>query len=47
MAYEMKYDFYVPVVRQEALDNMPLRNSHSSQIFIEEPMVLVMRFWLN
>ena len=26
MADKMKYDFYVPVVRQVALNNMPLRN---------------------
>ena len=27
----MKYDFYVQVVWQVALDNVPLRNGHSSQ----------------
>ena len=31
MAYKMKYDFNVPVVRQVALDNMSLRKGHSSQ----------------
>ena len=31
MADKMKYDFYVPVVRQVALDNVPIRNDHSFQ----------------
>ena len=38
MAFKMKYDFYVPVVRQVPLDNVPLRNS--SQNFSEEPMFI-------
>ena len=40
MAYKMKYDLYVPVVQQVALDNMPLRNGHISQNFSEEPMFI-------
>ena len=28
MAYKMKYDSYVPVVRQVALNNVPLKNGH-------------------
>ena len=35
MADKMKHDFYVPVVRQVALDNVPLRNDPSSQNFGE------------
>ena len=38
MADKMKHDFYVPVVRKVALDNMPLRNRPSSRNFNEEPM---------
>ena len=38
MAYKMKSDFYVPFVRQVALDNVPLKNGHSSQNFSEESM---------
>ena len=30
MADKMKHDFYVPVVRQVAPDNVPLRNDPSS-----------------
>ena len=37
---EMKYDFYVPVVRQVAFDNVPHRNGHSSQNFSEELMFI-------
>ena len=40
MAYKLKSDLYVPVVRQVALDNVPLRNEHSSQNFSEEPMFI-------
>ena len=36
MAYNMKYDFYVPVVQQVALHNVPLWNGHSFQNFSEE-----------
>ena len=38
MADQMKHDFYVPVVQQVALNNVPLRNGPSSQNFGEEPM---------
>ena len=41
MADKMKHDFYVPVVRQMALDNVPLRNGHSSQNVSEEPMFIL------
>ena len=40
MEYKVKYDFYVPVVQQLALDKVPLRNGHSSQNFSEEPMFI-------
>ena len=36
----MKYDFDVPIVRQVALDNVPLRNDHSFQNLSEEPMFI-------
>ena len=36
----MKHDFHVLVVRQVALDNMPIRNDPSSQDFGEEPMFI-------
>ena len=41
MVDKMKHDFYVPVVRQVTLDNMPLRNGLSSQNFSEEPMFIL------
>ena len=44
MAYKMKFDLYVPVVQQVALDNMPLRNGHISQNFSEEPMFIFFLF---
>ena len=37
---EIKYVFIVPIVRQVALDNVPLRNGPSSQKFSEEPMFI-------
>ena len=40
MADKMKHDFYVPVVLQLALNNVPLRNSASYQNFCEEPMFI-------
>ena len=40
MAYKIKSDLYVPVVRQVALDDVPLRNGHSSQNFSEKPMFI-------
>ena len=33
MADKMKHDFYVPVVRQVALDNVPFKNGTSSKNF--------------
>ena len=38
--------FYAPVVKQLALHNMPLRNSHSSQNSGEEPifMFLILKY---
>ena len=36
----MKSDFYVLVVRQVALNNVPLRNANISQNFSEEPMFI-------
>ena len=36
----MRYNFYVPVVQTVVLDNVPLRNGHSSQNFSEEPMFI-------
>ena len=38
MADKMKHVFYVPVVREVALDTTPPRNGYSSQNFIEELM---------
>ena len=40
MADKLKHDFYVPVVRQVALDNVPLRNGPCSQNFSEEPLFI-------
>ena len=40
MADKMKYDFYVPVCWQVALDNVPLRNGPNSQNFSEEPVFI-------
>ena len=40
MADKMKQEFYVPIVRQVALDNVPLRNGPSSQKFSEETMFI-------
>ena len=40
MSEEMKHDFYVPVVRQMALDKVPLRSGSSSQNFGKEPMFI-------
>ena len=37
---KIKYVFIVPIVRQVALDNVPLRNGPSSQKFSEEPMFI-------
>ena len=37
---KIKYVFIVPIVRQVALDNVPLRNGPSSQKFSEEPITL-------
>ena len=33
----MKSDFYVPVFRQVALDNVPLRNGHSFKTLVRNP----------
>ena len=37
---KMKHVFIVPIVRQVALDNVPLRNGPSSQKFSEGPMFI-------
>ena len=36
----MKHDFYVPVVQQMALNNVPLRNGPRSQNLGEEPIFI-------
>ena len=40
MADRIKHDFYVPFVRQVALDKVPLRNGPCSQNFGEELMFI-------
>ena len=42
---KIKYVFIVPIVRQVALDNVPLRNGPSSQKFSEEPMFIFFLQW--
>ena len=42
MEDKIKHVFHVPVVRQMALCNVPLRNGHRSQNFAEEPMLFFM-----
>ena len=42
---KIKYVFIVPIVRQVALDNVPLRNGQSSQKFSEEPMFIFFLQW--
>ena len=37
---KIKHVFIVPIVRQVALDNVPLRNDPSSQKFSEGPMFI-------
>ena len=41
----MKHVFIVPIVRQVALDNVPLRNGPSSQKFSEDPMFIFFLQW--
>ena len=45
MRDKIKYVFIVPIVRQVALDNVPLRNGPSSQKFSEEPMFIFFLQW--
>ena len=42
---KMKHVFIVPIVRQLALDNVPLRNGPSSQKFSEGPMFIFFLQW--
>ena len=41
MADKMKHDFYVPVIQQVALNNVPFRYGHSSQNFGRISHVLI------
>ena len=45
MRDKIKHVFIVPVVRQVALDDMPLRNAPSSPNFGEEPMFIFFLQW--
>ena len=43
--HHFMHHFIVPIVRQVALDNVPLRNGPSSQKFSEEPMFIFFLQW--